>query len=136
MVAGALALGSASPTSLETQGGTPTQSLVGMLRAMVPWSPKAMSGPVAPGTRRSGPAGGSGGAWCLPGGGGWAHQLLRGSERALPGPIPRGGPVLGTRHGRLASWALRLAAPPSVLGAPLHLQGGHGPASSAVMNAA
>ena len=106
MVAGALALGSASPTSLETQGGTPAQSLVGMMRAMVPRSSKATSGPVAPGTRRSGPAGGSGGAWCLPGGGRWAHLLLRGSERALPGPIPRGGPVLGTRHGCVASRVL------------------------------
>ena len=64
------------------------------------------------------------------------HPLLRGSERALPGPIPQGGPVLGTRHGCLASRVLRVAATPSVLGAPLHLQGGHGTASSAVMNAA
>lgn len=44
VVADTLALGSAVPMSFETQGGTPTQSLVGMLRVMVPQSPKATSG--------------------------------------------------------------------------------------------
>lgn len=116
VVAGTLALGSAVPMSLETQGGTPTQSLVGILRAMVPQSPKATGGPVAHITRRSGPAGGPARlrlTLVFPDGWWAVHPAPEGASRRLFLGPPRGAaPCLGLAKDALppGRWERQLPA--------------------------